>query len=395
VRAVAKRLERREGLIDELFVYVQEAVPSPATAGDPFYQAGLQATVAALVRYTLAAIEHGPEFSESVPAEVAEQARRAARAATSPELVVRRYIAGHRRLGEIVQEQARRAGLDAHPPTMAMLHSVRETLLEQTLAVVVQEHEAERARIVGRGEVRSAQQWRTEIVTELLCGATPTPQQQAALGYQLEAWHLGLVAIGADARSTVNRIFPSPSRDLIALVRSETLVWAWLGSRVEIPLARIEGALLALPADTDVVVAAGEPAWGCEGMKRTHRQAQAAAAVAPHHGSRLTSFAEVALEASALQDPALGDALIARWLVPLDGPRDGGAQRRGVLRALIAAEGNRSAAAQALGIDRETIRRRLTEIEQRLGRRLSECQAEVDVALRVEQLRTRKSHGAA
>ncbi|MHB2000716.1 MAG: helix-turn-helix domain-containing protein [Solirubrobacteraceae bacterium] len=351
------------------------------------------ATVAALVRYTLDAIELGPDFGEPVPAEVIEQARRAARAATSSQLVVRRYIAGHRRLGELLEEQARQVGLNVHAPTLALLHSAREALLEQILAIVLQEHEAERARLARGGEARSVDQRRVQIVNELLGGASPTLQQRAELRYGLDAWHLGLIVVGADARAAVNRIGGSVGGELLAIARGETLAWAWLGAGVEIDPVAVSRAVHALPDDARVLIGAGEPAWGCEGFRRTHSQAQAAAAVAPHRVARLTSFGDVALEATGLQDRGLGDLLIARWLAPLDGPRGRGQQRRAVLRALLAAEGNRSSAAHALGVDRDTVRRLIAEIEQRLGCRLSERQAEIEVALRIERMRVRSKAG--
>jgi PucR C-terminal helix-turn-helix domain len=58
-----------------------------------------------------------------------------------------------------------------------------------------------------------------------------------------------------------------------------------------------------------------------------------------------------------------------------------------VLRALFAAEHNKSSAAHALGVDRDTVHRQLKEIERRLDCRVHERHAEIDIALRVEELR--------
>lgn len=84
----------------------------------------------------------------------------------------------------------------------------------------------------------------------------------------------------------------------------------------------------------------------------------------------------------------------ARCLSPLGDRHGGGQRRRRVLRALFDAEHNKSSAAHALGLDRETIRRDVVEIERRLGCRLHGCQAEIDVALRVEELRQLRSKDA-
>jgi DNA-binding PucR family transcriptional regulator len=74
------------------------------------------------------------------------------------------------------------------------------------------------------------------------------------------------------------------------------------------------------------------------------------------------------------------------FLAPLDSPRNGGQVLRQTLRALFATGHNINAAAAMLEVDRGTVRHRRRTIEQRLGRSLNGCQAELEVALRLEQL---------
>ena len=59
---------------------------------------------------------------------------------------------------------------------------------------------------------------------------------------------------------------------------------------------------------------------------------------------------------------------------------------RKTLRAYFAAGRNAATAAAALGVDRHTVERRLNSIETRLGRQLHTCHAELEVALRLEEL---------
>jgi len=49
-------------------------------------------------------------------------------------------------------------------------------------------------------------------------------------------------------------------------------------------------------------------------------------------------------------------------------------------------ERNVSSTAAALGVSRQTVSNRLRTIEERLARPLSDCAAEVDAALRLEEL---------
>ena len=82
-----------------------------------------------------------------------------------------------------------------------------------------------------------------------------------------------------------------------------------------------------------------------EGWRLTHREAQAALLVAQHSPQPLTRYLDVALEAAALQDDALADSLIERYLLPLDDMRIGGQAARRTLRALFDTEYNVSSAA--------------------------------------------------
>jgi sugar diacid utilization regulator len=98
----------------------------------------------------------------------------------------------------------------------------------------------------------------------------------------------------------------------------------------------------------------------------------------------------VAQEAAALQDEAFADSLIETYLSPLDEMRIGGQAARKTLRALCQTGHNVSSAASALRVDRSTVHRRRNEIEGRLGCELQRRQGEIEVALRIEDLRRRR-----
>ena len=87
-----------------------------------------------------------------------------------------------------------------------------------------------------------------------------------------------------------------------------------------------------------------------------------------------------------LRDRDLASSLYEIHLSPLDCDGAGGAVWRTTLRAYFAAGCNAATAASALGVDRRTVARRLQAIETRLGRRLHTCHAELEVALRLQEL---------
>jgi DNA-binding PucR family transcriptional regulator len=97
-------------------------------------------------------------------------------------------------------------------------------------------------------------------------------------------------------------------------------------------------------------------------------------------------YREVALLAAALRDDVLSSSLNEIYLAPLAQERDGGATLRQTLRAYFAAERNVSSAAARLEVSRKTVRSRLRAIEQRVGRSLDACAAEMEIALRLQRL---------
>jgi DNA-binding PucR family transcriptional regulator len=118
----------------------------------------------------------------------------------------------------------------------------------------------------------------------------------------------------------------------------------------------------------------------------THQQAQAALVVALCRPRRFTRYADVALLASALKDEALGRALIEIYIAPLEDSRGSGPVLCRTLRAYLAAERSVSSAAVALGVVRKTVASRLRTIEERLGRSLHPCPAELEVALLLDEI---------
>jgi DNA-binding PucR family transcriptional regulator len=87
-----------------------------------------------------------------------------------------------------------------------------------------------------------------------------------------------------------------------------------------------------------------------------------------------------------LQDELLATTLRRLYLEPLQAERDGGEVAIETLRAYFAAGRNVSSAAAVLGVKRHTVTSRVRAIEEKIGRSLDTCTAEVEVTLRLQQL---------
>jgi hypothetical protein len=231
----------------------------------------------------------------------------------------------------------------------------------------------------------SREQRRAEIAHKLLAGEQVDTRQLAELGYEIDAWHLAFVAMGPDSERAVRRLQAGLGRQLLCVAYGEQTVLAWLGGQRRPAYADIER-LLSGREYADACLAVGEPAQGLDGWRQTHREAKRTALVARCRPRRLTRYRDVALEAVALEDRTLAASLIGTYLSPLGDGRGGGLIRRRVLRALFEAEYNKSSAAHALRVDRETVHRHVKEIERRLGRRLHERRVEIEMALRLDEL---------
>ncbi len=175
-------------------------------------------------------------------------------------------------------------------------------------------------------------------------------------------------------------------RDLLAVAHGRETVRAWLGGQRQLAFADVERVLRA-HEDVDVSFAIGEPRRGADGWRQTHGEAEGALLVARCRPCRLTRYRVVAQEAAALQDEAFAESMIETYLSPLDEMRIGGQAARRTLRALFQTGHNVSSAASALKVDRSTVHRQRNEIERLLGCQLRMHQGEIEVALRIEDLR--------
>jgi hypothetical protein len=374
---VVERLRSQCSEIEEtIFAHVRDVLPDSIGDEDSEYVVGLRAAVTAAVDYGFTGIEHGEGWSGPAPSAAIIQAARAARGGVGLDTVLLRYMAGYTLLEDFVMDEAERAfSIDA--ATRRHLRRTHAALLGRLTASIADEYRRELERTG-----RSSRQRAAERVQRLMAGE---PVDTAELSYELDVWHLGVIATGAKAESTVRSLGARIGRELLLVPRSDETVWAWFGDPRRLAIADL-GRLLLAKGRPGVSLAIGEPGRGVKGFRLTHRQAQAAQLVALRRPQWLTRYGDVALLAFALRDEALAKSLVDIYLSPLDGPRQGSPVLRQTLCAYFAAERNVSSAAVALGVARQTVENRLRRVEKKLGRLLPTCLAELEVALRLEEL---------
>jgi GGDEF-like domain len=384
---LVRGLRAREAELREaVFAHVRSSVPDAIADRDAQLTAGLRETIAICVDCGLASIEQGTQWSGTISPAVALQARRNAANGVGLTTALRRSAAGYTLAWGFVLSEV--AGHDfPEEQRFALLQQASSATMSLLACIQAEIADAHSSEIKRRAHSR--EQRRAELAHRLLAGERLNAGKLAELGYDLDGWHLGVIAAGALAARTIRGLAAGLGCELLPVAHGRDEVWAWLGGQRRVAFADVER-ILDAAKHTDVSLAIGEPAQGIEGWHRTHREAAAALLVARYWPRSFTRYLDVAADAMALQNEAFADSLIETYLSPLDGMRIGGQAARRTLGALLAKRHNVSSAASALSLDRSTVHRHRNEIERRLGYRLHERQAEIEIALRIEDLRQRR-----
>jgi PucR C-terminal helix-turn-helix domain/GGDEF-like domain len=365
---------RRPEIEDALATRVY-ALADPTEVADPDYVGGLRSSLRTAIDYGLAALETGDRRSPEVPPALPAQARAAARSGVGLETVLGRYFAGYTLLVDYAIEEADASGLLDKVALRDLLRG-QAAVFERLIAEVSGEYRREASR-----RLVSSEQQRAERVRRLLAGELI---DSTDLTYELEDWHIGAVAAGAGAAEALEALAGSLDRRQLLIRRDDGTIWGWLGCRREVDR---EQTFERISKDwpEEMRLAVGEPAKGRAGWRLTHRQARMAFPLTRPRHSPVIRYGEVALAASILQDDLLSSSLRQLYLDPLTDDRDGGQCLRATLRAYFTAERNVSSTAAALGVGRQTVRKRLQRVEAALGRDIRGCGAELEAALQLQE----------
>jgi len=363
-----ERLEARRAEIEETILARINSVDGSAD--------GLPTAVAAAVGSGFAVIEAGEGGSKSIPTALLVQARYAARNGVNLDIVLRRYFAGYTLLGDFIRQEAEAGGL-LESAAYHRLVRAQAALFDRVIVAVSDEYSQESGR-----QLRTAEHGRVERVRKILAGELV---DAIGLDYEFDNWHVGAVATGPGASQAIRGLASLLDRRLLLVRPGEETVWVWFGGRRRVAAEEV-ACLAAAKWPAEVALTIGEPGRGVSGWRLTHRQALAALPVAMRGSQSLVRYADVALLASVLRDDVLSSSLSELYLAPLARERDGGVALRRTLDAYFSAARNVSSAAAALGVSRQTVNSRLRAIEERIGRPLDSCAAELETVLRLRDL---------
>jgi hypothetical protein len=379
-------LEREEELARAILGRVRLVAPDADRDSDPERVARTRDTIAVAAHANLLRIQRDdPTFGP--PRAAWENVRIAAHNGTPLSTTLQSYVTGHLVVWEFVLEEAVELGLGADE-LAAMLRRV--LLLQSTYFNDLVRHVCDGYMRESERVSRGRDQRRAQLVREVLDGGDASA---AELGYDLAHEHLGLIVSAARPEELVRELAGPLDRALLSVSRSERTLWAWLGGYRPLDPAHVRRALDDLGC-ADFKLALGEPGSGVEGFRVTHHQARGAYAVALQRGCCVTRYADVALEALGLGDELLGHRLVDLYLGPLDRDPRRAHSLRETLRAYFHAGQNAASAAAMLGVHERTVSSRLRAAEDLLGHPINARRAELETALRLEEITARPPQAA-
>ncbi len=369
------RLWGRRGEIEAAVATRAYALADPSEVADPDYATGLRAALATAIEYGLSALELGERRAPEMPPALGAQARAAARSGVGLDTVLQRYIAGYTVLVDFAVEEADSGGLSETVSLRDLLRS-QGAVFERLIAEVSSDYRREAS-----GRMLSSEQRRAERVRRLLAGELVDTTD---LAYELEGWHIGVVAAGSDAVESLQELACALDRRTLLVHRDDGTIWGWLGARNEVD-RELAYERIGERWPQEMRLAIGEPGRGRAGWRLSHRQAGMAFPLARPRQRPVVRYSEVALTAAILQDDLLSSSLRQLYLDPLAEERDGGLCLQETLRAFFAAERNISSTSAALAVGRQTVRNRLQRVEELIGRDIRTCGGELEAALQLDE----------
>lgn len=344
----------------------------------PVYQGPTErpaATLSAAVDYMLMAVAYGEKKAVEIPLDLLVQARKAARNSVPLDTVLRECFAGYAVLADYVFREAQADGTIRAAAHRQLLQG-QSALFDRFIEAMTEEYRFE------AGTQQSSEQHFADRIKRLLAGEM---LDTSSIEYNLDGHHVAGIGVGNDAFQAAQVLARQLNRRLLA-VQCEERVWVWFGGNDSMKVSELVD-LAAETLDPDISFTFGETASGLNGWRRSHLQAKAAMPVSEYLRSPGIRYGDVALVASILSNRLLSDSLMELFLSPLASERDGGQTARDTLNAYFAADRNISSAAAQLGVKRHTVTRRLRAIEQLLGRSLTDCATELELALEIGRMR--------
>ena len=389
-RTAAELWDKVSSYAEDMLDYILERIPE-AGADDDLRGLTL-GSCSSNLEAALSMVRHGIDVSAATaPVTALEHARAMAARGYSVDVMLRFYRIGHAYFSERIL-----AGITDVVPDPALALAVVDSLQRYAFAYVdrissevAAEYVAELDRIQNR--VRAA---RTDAVRGLLAGdQTDLGRAERTLSHRLTGWQTAFVcwtdredADLARIGTAVGAHFGS-SHPLLVADGAQTL-WGWVSTTRAPEVAPEDLARLAAQIPKTVRISIGTPAQGPGGFRDSHAQAQRGCRVVElsGRGAPVTSYAEIALVDTMSGDLDLARAFVASELgaLAVKGPQE--EEERRALLAVLDAQGGLAAAAEELGVHRNTVLQRTRRAEERRGRPATERVAELHAALRLVEV---------
>ncbi|MBM0123906.1 PucR family transcriptional regulator [Pimelobacter simplex] len=257
--------------------------------------------------------------------------------------------------------------------------------LDQSITESIAAYEAARSRVLAGAAAQ-----RFESVRSILAGELSDAREASAAlgGYPISVHHTAVVLSVGDAEQA--GALESLAADLARRIGAANplivkpggrQLWMWLGTRDQPDLTGLSAAAADLRHDS-VVVGVGSATPNIAGFVASHREAQGTLRVtAPDTDDWLAVYADVELPVLLGCSPEV-DRFMTRQLGPLAGEEEGVQRIRETLTAYLDSGGSAEEAARTLVVHRNTIRYRLGQAEEMLGRPVTRVSPQLSVALR-------------
>jgi hypothetical protein len=223
------------------------------------------------------------------------------------------------------------------------------------------------------------EQRRFQAIRRLLDGDSVAAAQ---LDFDVEQYHLGVVAWGEEARGAIQELARSLGRLSLSVGALNGTRWGWIsGARPLGPAAERRLAEFRVPPGFGLAI--GLDGFGDSGFRTTNSQALRARWVAQRLDLSVAFYADVAIEALASSNRQEARSFIAHELRGIDDDSTASMRIRETILAYFGAEQNAASAAAALGIHQQTVANRLRAAEERLGHPVVSRRVELETALRL------------
>ncbi|TCP52995.1 DNA-binding PucR family transcriptional regulator [Tamaricihabitans halophyticus] len=235
---------------------------------------------------------------------------------------------------------------------------------------------------------RRAMSQRSTVVNGLLNGSVTTTAAEQALGYDLNAVHVGYVA-WVDELSDLDRLDTALAtlsehlrpRQHLSVPAGERTQFGWItchnGSWLEI--------LRGYRLPEGIHCAWGSPQQGADGFRASHRDALEARRVGETtglaRGNRAVLFDDVAIASLASRDLCSASAFVHRQLDKLAGTDELAGRLLETLRVYLNELASPTRAARRLHVHPNTVVKRVERIEAMLGRRVDPASLALRVAV--------------